>query len=118
VVEIVILDEVKSRRTAIAGSLEKNRFKVVQCGTSNEFMNAVNTMSPGHFCIDVDSWHHGRSLYTYFQVGKRIERIPVLFYNAPLNFTAISDRTRHEKDFVIQKPSEVDTIVDAMSNSL
>ena len=116
--EIVILDEVKSRRTAIAESLEKNRYKVVQCGTSNEFMNALNTMSVGHFCIDVDSWHHGRSLYTYFQICKRMERIPVLFYNAPQNFTTVTDRTRHEKDYVLQKPSEVNAIVDAISNTL
>jgi DNA-binding NtrC family response regulator len=116
--EIVILDEVKSRRTAIAESLEKNRYKVVQCGTSNEFMNALNTMSVGHFCIDVDSWHHGRSLYTYFQICKKMERIPVLFYNAPQNFTTVTDRTRHEKDYVLQKPSEVNAIVDAISNTL
>jgi DNA-binding NarL/FixJ family response regulator len=116
--EIVILDELKSRRAAIAESLEKNRYKVVQCATSNEFMNAVTTMSPGHFLIDVDSWHHGRSVYSYFQIGKKIERFPVLFYNAPQNFSAVSDRIRHEKDYILPKPSEVDAIVDAMSNSL
>jgi DNA-binding NtrC family response regulator len=116
--EIVILDELKSRRKAIAESLEKNRYKVVQCGTSNEFINAVNTMSGGHFCIDVDSWHHGRSLYAYFQIGKRMERTPVLFYNAPQNFAAVGDRIKHEKDFVLQKPSEVNAIVGAVSNIL
>ena len=116
--EIVIFDELKSRRTAIAESLEKNRYKVVQCGTSNEFMNAVNATSGGHYCIDVDSWHHGRSLYAYFQIGKRMERVPVLFYNAPQNFASLGDRTRHEKDYVLQKPSEVSAIVDAVSNIL
>ena len=116
--EIVILDELKSRRTAIAESLEKNRYKVIQCGTSSEFMNSVNTVSGGHYCIDVDSWHHGRSLYAYFQIGKRMERIPVLFYNAPQNFTAVGDRARHEKDYVLQMPSEVNAIVDAISNTL
>jgi DNA-binding NtrC family response regulator len=118
VMEIVILDEVKSRRTAIAESLEKNRLKVVQCATSNEFMNAVNTMSPAHFLIDVDSWLHGRSLYAYFGTGRRIERFPVLFYNAPQNFTAVADRLRHEKDHVLPKPSEVDAVVDALTSSL
>jgi DNA-binding NtrC family response regulator len=115
--EIVILDDVKSRRTAIVESLEKNRYKVIQCATSNEFMNVVNSASPGHFLIDVDTWHRGRSLYTYFQIGKKMERFPVLFYNAPLNFTAVTDRVRHEKDFVLQKPSEVEAIVDAVANT-
>jgi hypothetical protein len=81
-------------------------------------MNAVNTMTFGHFLIDVDSWQHGRSLYAYFQVGKKIERIPALFYNAPQNFTAVNERARHEKDYVLPKPSEVDSIIDAMANSL
>lgn len=115
--EMVILDEVKTRRTAIAEALEKNRYKVVQCASSNEFMNALNTVSPGHFLIDVDTWHRGRSLYGYFQIGKKMERFPVLFYNAPQNFIAVNDRVRHEKDFVLQKPSEVDSIVEAVANT-
>jgi DNA-binding NtrC family response regulator len=117
VMEIVILDDVKSRRVAIAESLENNRYKVVQCATSNEFMNALNTMAPGHFLVDVDTWHRGRSMYAYFQIGRKMERFPVLFYNAPQNFTAVTDRVRHEKDFVLQKPSEVDSIVDAVANT-
>jgi len=116
--DVVILDEMKSRRAAIAESLEKNRYKVVQCATSNDFMNAISTMTFGHFLIDVESWQHGRSLYAYFQIGKKIERVPVLFYNAPPNFTAVNERTKHEKDSVLQTPAEVDSIVDAMANSL
>ncbi len=116
--EMVILDDVKSRRTALAQTLEKSRHKVVQCATSNEFMNALSTISPGLFLVDVDTWRRGRSLYAYFQIGKKMERFPVLFYNAPQNFTAISDRARHEKDYVLQKPSEVGVIVEAVANTL
>ena len=116
--DVVILDELKSRRSAIAELLEKNRYRVAQCATSNEFMNTVGSMIPGHFLVDVESWQRGRSIYAYFQIGKKIERVPVLFYNAPANFTAVNERGRHEKDYVLPKPSEPDAIVDALANSL
>jgi DNA-binding NtrC family response regulator len=116
--EVLILDELKSRKTKLAETLEKRRYKVVQCGTSNDFLNAVGTLSPSLILLDFDTWHHGRSMYSHFQAGKKIEHIPVVFYNAPANFVALSDRNRNEKDYVLQKPSEIDAVIDAVSHSL
>ncbi len=116
--DVLILDEVKSRKAKLAETLEKRRYKVVQCGTSNDFLGAVSNSLPSLILLDVDTWHHGRSMYSYFQIGKKIENVPVVFYNAPENFVALGDRNRHEKDYVLQKPSEVESVVDAVSHSI
>lgn len=116
--EILILDELKSRKTKLAETLEKRRYKVMQCSTSNELLNAIGSSSPGLLLLDFDTWHRGRSVYSYFHAGRRIEHIPAVFYNAPPNFVALSDRNRHEKDYVLQKPSEVESVIDAVSHTL
>jgi DNA-binding NtrC family response regulator len=116
--EIVILDETRSRKKAIVDSLEKNRYKVVQCGTSNEFMNAVSNTSPGLFLVDVESWQHGRAIYSYFQIGRKLEHVPVVLYNAPEKFSTLGDRNRLEKDRILEKPTEIDSILDAVSHLL
>jgi DNA-binding NtrC family response regulator len=117
--EVLILDDVKSRKVKLAETLEKRRYKVIQCGTSNDFLSAVSAASlPGLILLDFDTWHRGRSVYSHFQAGKKIEHIPVVFYNAPPTFVALNDRSRNEKDFVLQKPSEIDAVVDAMSHTL
>jgi len=116
--EVLILDELKSRKNKLVESLEKRRYKVVQCGTSNDLLNAVGHSLPGLILLDYDTWHRGRSITGYFQIGKKIEHVPVVFYNAPPNFVALNDRNRHEKDYALQKPSEVDAIVEAISHTL
>lgn len=116
--DIVVLDDLKSRKTKLAEILEKHRYKVVQCGTCNDFLACVNASPPGVILIDFDTWHRGRSMYSYFQIGKKIEHVPVVFYNAPPNFVTLPDRGRHEKDYVLPKPSEVETVVEAISHSL
>jgi|WetSurMetagenome_2_1015567.scaffolds.fasta_scaffold00027_50 DNA-binding NtrC family response regulator len=116
--DILILDETKSRKTKLAETLEKRRYKVAQCGTSNDFLSFVNTSLPNVILMDYDTWHRGRSMYSYFQAGKKIEHVPVVFYNTPPNFVALPDRGRHEKDYVLPAPSEPEAIVDAISHSL
>jgi DNA-binding NtrC family response regulator len=116
--DVLILDELKSRKDKLAETLEKRRYKVVQCGTSNDFITSVNNALPNLILVDLDTWHRGRSMYSYFQIGKKIEHVPVVFYNAPPNFVALPDRSRNEKDYVLPKPSEVESVVDAVSHSL
>jgi FixJ family two-component response regulator len=123
VMEVLILDDLKSRKTKLVEMLEKRRYKVVQCSTSNDFLSAVNHSLPGLILLDFGTWHRGRSINGYFQTGKKIEHVPVVFYNTPPNFVALSDRNRNEKDYVLQKPPEVDSVdvdsvIDAVSHSL
>jgi hypothetical protein len=41
-----------------------------------------------------------------------------VFYNAPQNFTALADRQRNEKDYVLTKPTDVEAIAEALSNTI
>jgi DNA-binding NtrC family response regulator len=116
--ELLILDDLKSRMAKLTETLEKRRYKVVQCSTSNDFISAVANSTSGLILLDFETWHRGRSMYSYFQVGKNIENIPVVFYNTPPNFVALSERSRHEKDYVLQKPAEVESVIDAVSHCL
>jgi DNA-binding NtrC family response regulator len=116
--DVLVLDELKSRTTKLGEALEKRRYKVVHCETSNDFITSVSGTLPSLILADYDTWHHGRAIYSYFQIGKKIEHVPVVFYNAPQNFVALPDRSRHEKDYVLEKPSEVEAVVDAVAHSL
>jgi hypothetical protein len=55
-------------------------------------------------------WKHGvkgRAIYNYYRIGKNLENLPILLYNADEDTYFIQDRARHEKDRVLSKPSEV-----------
>jgi len=116
--DIIVLDGLKTRRNELTAILEKGRHKVVSCSSSNDFMTAVASTTNAHVCVDVDSWHQGRAMYSYFQIGKKLEGVPVVFYNAPQNFTALADRQRNEKDYVLTKPTDVEAIAEALSNTI
>jgi len=84
--KILVMDEVKSRKNQIAEALEKGKHKVVQCSGSNEFLTAMEEQSPHLVCLDFDTWNHGRSIYNYFKIPKRIEQMPLIVYNSPQTF--------------------------------
>jgi DNA-binding NtrC family response regulator len=112
------MDEVKSRKSQITEALEKGKHKVVQCSGSNEFLTAVEEQSLNLICLDFDTWNHGRSIYNYFKIPKRIEQMPLIVYNSPANFSAFTNRPRHDKDRILAKPSEPKAIVEAVSESI
>jgi DNA-binding NtrC family response regulator len=112
------MDEVKSRKNQIAEGLEKAKHKVLHCSGSNEFLSAVDEPSLNFICLDYDTWNHGRSIYNYFKIPKRSEQIPMIVYNAPANFSAFTNRPRHDKDRILSKPSEPKAIVEAVSESI
>jgi DNA-binding NtrC family response regulator len=116
--KILVMDDVKTRKTQIAEGLEKSKHKVVQCSGSSEFMAAMNEQSPNLICLDYDTWNHGRSIYNYFKIPKRIEQMPLLVYNSPANFSAFSNRPRNDKDRILTKPSDPKAIIEAVSESI
>jgi DNA-binding NtrC family response regulator len=116
--KILVMDEVKSRKSQIAEALEKSKHKVVQCSGSNDFLSALEEQSPNFICLDYDTWNHGRSIYNYFKVPKKIENMPMIIYNSPANFSAFTNRPRHDKDRILSKPSEPKAIVEALSESI
>lgn len=112
--KIVVLDESKKRKEQISEILEKKKIDVVCCSLSGEFIETVEESTPDQILMDVDSWSTGRAIYNYFGFNKKLENVPILFYNAPENFVTINSRKRHNNDRVLNKPSEVESIVQAI----
>lgn len=113
--KILVMDDVISRKSQIAEALEKNKHKVIQCSESNDFLTAVEEQSLNIICLDFDTWNHGRSIYAYLKIPKRLEQMPLIIYNTPANFSAFNNRPRNDKDRILTKPSEPKAVVDAVS---
>jgi DNA-binding NtrC family response regulator len=113
--KVLVLDDLKSRINEIIAALEKSKHKVTVCASSNEFINAVEDQSIGCMCLDYETWHKGRAIYSYFNIQKRIERTPIIVYNSPTHYSAIANRTKHDKDRMLAKPTESFSLVEAVA---
>ena len=113
--KILLLDDEKSRKNEMVTALEKSKHKVLVCTTSNEFIDAVEDQSINCLCLDYDTWHKGRSIYGYFNIPKRMERTPIIVYNSPTHYSAITNRAKHDKDRMLPKPTEAFSLVEAVA---
>jgi DNA-binding response OmpR family regulator len=114
--KILLMDESTKRRDMIADALEKSKHSVVVCRNANEFMEAVSGGLPEKILLDVDTWNSGKALYHYFGVSRSLETVPVVFYNAPEDFSGIPDRSRHASDRILGRPTDVETAVSAAAD--
>jgi hypothetical protein len=74
-------------------------------------MQPIDKQKINLILIDMDSWNKGKAVYSRFGIAKKLESLPILFYNASMNFSILHDRPRHGKDRILFKPTEVDAIV-------
>jgi DNA-binding NtrC family response regulator len=109
--KVVILDDTKKRRSDLADALHKKRVEVTTYYGSNDFINAIEKNKFDLLLLDMESWNRGKSIYTRFGTAKRLENLPIVFYNAPANFSVLYDRPRHLKDRILPKPTEADAVV-------
>ena len=109
--KIVVLDESKKRKEQIADLLEENGHDVLMCSASGEFMETIETRAPNKILLDIESWQHGRAIYSYFKISKRIEDIPITFYNAPENFTVFPDRNPNPEDKIYFKHTDIEEVI-------
>jgi DNA-binding NtrC family response regulator len=114
--KIILMDEIKSRKTQIVNALEKAKHKVSACSASNEFIIAVEEQSSQCVCMDFETWHHGRSVYSYINLLKKMESMPLIIYNTPVNYSTLNNRAKQEKDLMLAKPTEPDAILDAVAS--
>ena len=108
--KILVLDENKTRRIRLTEILEKKRHEVTACSQSNAFITAIEK-NFDTLLLDVESWNRGRAIYHYLGIGRRLAGRPIIFYNAPPEFSAIGHRPRNPKDKILVQPSEVEAIV-------
>ena len=112
---ILVMDELRSRRSQIQEAFAKGKYKVRTCCGSNDFINLIEDSTWDMILLDVESWNHGKSIYYYFEIGKKLENVPILFYNTSEKFAGIANRSPNDRDHVLQKPTEVATILSMVS---
>lgn len=111
--KILLLDDVKKRKQQIKDGMQK-KHEIIDCLNTNDLMTAVETVKPDLALLDMATWKKGKSVYNYFHVGKKLENVPVVLYNAEEDAYFIADRTRHDSDRILSNPTDVETIIDTV----
>lgn len=114
--QVLILDEFRQRGSQIAEAIGSSSGNVVNCQLSNEFMTVLAEKVPGKILVDLPTWNSGRSIYNYFKVSRKLENIPIIFYNTPDDFDMLQGRPRHNRDKILPKPTTVESVAEATLN--
>jgi DNA-binding response OmpR family regulator len=109
--KILILDDWRTRRNELTDKLRKKRDEITALYCSNDFIDSVDKAKYDIALMDLESWNRGKPLYNRFGTAKKLEKTPIIFYNAPSNFTALDNRQKHAKDRVLPKPTEADAVI-------
>ena len=109
---ILVLDETGKQPRDIVELLYKRKHDAVLCAGSNDFITEVSGKAPQHICLNVESWNHGKAIYNYLGITRKIENIPITFYNAPEEFNGLPNRPQHKNDEIIRENAEPQLIVD------
>jgi len=112
--KILILDDARTRRNELADKLRKKRNDVTSIYGSNDFIDAVEKSKCDFLVLDVESWRRGKPIYERFGIAKKLEKTPILFCNAPVNFSSLGERSKHPKDRVLATPTEADAVIAAL----
>ncbi|MDD5676140.1 MAG: response regulator [Chitinivibrionales bacterium] len=112
---VLIVDESKKNRAQIAETLAKNKITVSACGSTNELVNLLGTTSWDTILFDADSWRHNSPIITYFALAKKLEKFPIVFYNANEKFSPAPERQKNERDKVLQKPFDLSALMSAVA---
>lgn len=115
--KILLLDDYRTRRNSLVDALQKKKYEVTACFSSNEFISSLEKQKWDILLLDMESWSRGKSIYDQFAIAKKLENLPILFYNANINFSMLNDRARHQKDRILFKPSEVEAIVTSLQEN-
>ncbi|MBD3316367.1 MAG: hypothetical protein GF344_11325 [Chitinivibrionales bacterium] len=112
--KVVVLDQVVERHRPLMTILAEKRHTHVFCAQTAKFMEEVDFGAPDRVLMDVPSWRHGAHIYKYFELGRKLEEIPIVFYNAPVGFVSIRGRRRHELDRVLPENSGMELLAEAI----
>lgn len=115
--KILLLDDFRTRRNSLVDALQKKKYEVTACYGSNEFISSLEKQKFDVLLLDMESWNRGKSIYNQFALSKKLENLPILFYNANMNFSMLNDRARHQKDRILFKPTEVEAIVASLQEN-
>jgi|GEM_PF-758309 len=115
--KIIIMDDTRKRRDELKQAIEKHYKNVLAFYSSNDFISSIDESIPDLILLDMETWKKGKSIYNYLKIGKKLENTPVILYNAEEDMYFVQDRSRHEKDRVLQKPTDVGTIAELVQQN-
>jgi DNA-binding NtrC family response regulator len=115
--KILLLDDFRTRRNGLVDALQKKRYEVTACYGSNDFISSLEKQKFDILFLDMESWNRGKSIYNQFAIAKKLENLPIIFYNSNMNFSMLNDRARHQKDRILFKPTEVEAIVASLQEN-
>ena len=77
--KILLLDDAKKRKAQLKEAIQK-QYEIIDCTSSNDLMTADRKSQIWHCWI----WGPGKrkAIYNYFHIGKKLENVPVILYNA------------------------------------
>ena len=112
--KVIVMDESRKRNAQIANLLQRRKHQVTLCTGTNDFLGALGTVKVDRVLLNIDTWQRGNSVYKYFATANKLSSTPIVFYNAPENFSNLSARERNEEDRVLTKPVEAEAVVEAL----
>lgn len=112
---IVVLDESKERIAQFGDILKRSKHDIDYLRGSNDFITRIQKSVPDRVLIDADAWKHGRAIYRYFSIGRRLENVPMTVYNAPDGFVGLTDRPKHNADIILPKSATTESIVETIT---
>jgi len=100
----------------LSEALSGDQNDVVSCTSTNDFFEGLSEHPADVVVVDTETWNNGESIYSYFGMGKKLETIPFVFYNADEGFSGIRNRVGHEKDRTLERPTEIGAVIDTVKN--
>lgn len=116
--KILLMDDSKQRRSKIKEDVAKINKDVTDINSSNDLITNIENGKADLILLDSDTWKKGKSIYNYLRISKKLEKTPIVFYNVDEETITIPDRAKNDKDVVLSRPTEVETIVDAVRQNM
>ncbi len=115
---VLVVDELNTRRDKLMHAVEEKKHKAIACSLSNEFIDAIQEGKADKILLDCNTWREGRSIYGYLRFAGKLEKTPILFYNAPEGFTTLNDREPLEQDRVFPATMDVENLINSVQQEL
>lgn len=113
--KVLIVDDQQKRASQILDVVKSRKLDALWCSSSGDFIDAVQAGNVKAIVLDVETWHRGRSIYGYIGLVRKLEKTPIIFFNAPEGFTALADRARLDKDAILPVSAPVDAIAESLA---
>jgi DNA-binding NtrC family response regulator len=111
---LVLDDEHETDTSAVRDAFSRKKIDAVVCKSSNDFLTALNSPKFDAAYINADSWARGRTIYDYFDAGRRLESKKIIIYNADEVIAPIKNRAHIEGDAIHRKPFDIEAVIDTL----